>query len=242
MDQHPTSENQVNIPEDESCQAREAHQKLKKRILIAFVCMLAFAVVGLLALSALDHLGQAETPEEQETKHPPATIIYADADYDYDIMKDDAYLSLDRAIYYTDTRTNEKIIIEDKAIQNNNYGPAVKVLKKMVDAIIAGDHETYNDLFSSNYYAVDGRKPEEPFTMQQVYDIHFIRVDETDKSDKEFGRYTQYEFIVEYKIRRNNGTLHVGLDHDTTLKRYFVLSDSTETDVLIDQVGEFIYK
>ena len=77
--------------------------------------------------------------------------------------------------------------------------------------------------------------------MQQVYDIKLTFVNEFDTSDAEFGRYTQYEFIVEYKIHKNNGTFVVGLDHDTTRRQYFVLSDSVTDDVLIDQVSEYGY-
>lgn len=227
--------------EEELRQARASTQKLKKRILIVFTGMLIFAVVGLIAMALIDNWELENSGKEQETQRRPTTIIYYDPDYEYDVMQDEEYLELDRYIYYKDIRTNETIIIEDKAIENNSYGPAVKVLKKLVDAIIAGDHETYNSLFSSNYFKMEGNTPEEPFTMQQVYAIKFTRVNEADVIDDEFGRYTQYEFIVEYKIHKNNGTLHVGLDHDATLRRYFVLSNSTTNEVLIDQVGEYGY-
>ncbi len=242
MDQKPTLQNQSNALEEESRQTREATQRLKKKILIVFAGMIVFAIIALLLIAWIDGMEQDKNnSDEEETKNPPTTIIYYDPDYEYDIMQDEEYLGLDRYIYYKNSRTNETIIIEDKAIQNNNYGPAVQVLKKMIDAIIAGDHEAYNALFSDNYFAVPGRAPEEPFTMQQVYGIKFTVMNEFDTSDEQFGRYTQYEFIVEYKIHKNNGTFVVGLDHDTTRRQYFVLSDSVTDQVLIDQVSEYGY-
>lgn len=231
---------QTNPFEEASRQARESTRKIKRRILIVFAGMVVFAVVGLVALGWLDAWEQQGHDKEKETVRP-TTIIYFEPDYDYNILEDEEYLGLDRYIYYTDKRTNETIILEDKDIDRGSYGAGVKVLKRMVDAIVAGDHEAYNALFSSNYFKTEGNEPEDPFTMQQIYAIKFTRVNEREMSDEEFGRYTQYEFIVEYKIHKNNGTLHIGVDHDATLKRYFVLSDSTSNQVLIDQIGDFIY-
>ena len=228
--------------EEESRQAKVATQKLKKRIMVVIAGMLVFAVVGMLALGWLDSLEQGQNGEEDVTKGRPNTVIYYEPDYDYDIMKDQEYLDLDRYIYYKDKQTNETILIEDKDIEKNNYGPAVQTLKKMIDAIIAGDHEAYNALFSSNYFANEKNKPEEPFTMQQVYDILFTKVNVSYCSDEEFGKYTMYEFEVEYKIHKNNGTFRVDLGHDDSRKQYFILSDSTSNEVLIDQILGYNYK
>lgn len=230
----------VNRFEEESRKAREASQKLKKRILIIAACMVVFAFAATLIMPVLDRALSGEEQEEETTRRPN-TVIYCEADYDYDIMQDTEYLELDRYIYYKDARTNETIILLDHEI--DGYGPAMVTLKAMIDAIIAGDHEAYNALFSDTYYATDeARQPEPPFTMQQVYDILITRVEVTDIVDEEFGKYTQYEYTVEYKIHKNNGTFRTDLGHDDSRKQYFILSDSTDSQVLIDQILGYQYK
>ena len=88
----------------------------------------------------------------------------------------------------------------------------------------------------------EGREPEPPFTMQQVYDILITRVAVTDVVDEKLGKYTQYEYTVEYKIHKNNGTFRTDLGHDDSRKQYFILSDSTGSEVLIDQILGYQYK
>lgn len=238
----PTEETTPNQFEEESIKAREATKKLKRNIIIVLASMLVFAVVGSLALGWLNQLEADKQAEEQETMGRPSSIdFYPYIDYDYNVMKDPEYLDLDRYIYYKNGDTNETFIIEEKDINHNNYGPAVQTLKKMIDAIIAGDHETYNSLFSANYFAVEKNQPEEDFTMQQVYDIMFTKVKVTDIVDDKLGRYTQYEFEVEYKIHKNNGTFRTDIGMDESRRQYFVLSDSTSDKVLIDQILYFNY-
>ena len=229
----------VNIFEEEARRAKAATDRLKKIILIIAATMVVFAVVALCLIPMLDKaLNGAE--KEEVTTRPPNTVLYYDPDYDYDIMQDEEYLGLDRYIYYKDARTNETIILLDHEIKD--YGAGMVTLKTMIDAIIAGDHETYNSLFSDNYFAVEGREPEDPFTMQQVYDILITRVNVADVVDEEVGKYTQYEYTVEYKIHKNNGTFRTDLGHDDSRKQYFILSDSTGEEVLIDQILGYNYK
>ncbi len=231
-------EKAVNKFELEARQAREATKKLKKTILIVAAGMVVFMVAALLLMPVLDRAING-TGEEESTARQN-TVIYYEPDYEYDIMQDAEYLELDRYIYYTDIRTNETIIIPDDKVAS--YGPAVVTLKTMIDAIIAGDHETYNSLFSTNYYEADeNRKPEPPFTMQQLYDIELTLVSTEDRVEDN-KRYTLYVYDVEYKIHKNNGTFRVDLGHDDSRAQRFILSNSTGDRVLIDQIGDFIYK
>jgi hypothetical protein len=57
----------------------------------------------------------------------------------------------------------------------------------------------------------------------------------------EKGKYTQYEYEVEYKIRLNDGTFRTDIGHDESKKQYFILSDSVSDDVLIDQILDYNY-
>ena len=237
-EEETSSAENINRFEEESRKAREATLKLKKKILIVAAGMVAFTIIAMVLMPVLDRALNKE-PHEEETTRRPNTVIYYDPDYEYDIMKDQEYLELDRYIYYKDARTNETIILLDHEIQG--YGPAMVTIKKMIDAIIAGDHETYNSLFSKNYFAVEGREPEPPFTMQQVYDILITRMEVTDVVDETLGKYTMYTYTVEYKIHKNNGTFRTDLGHDDSRKQYFILSNSTGPQVLIDQILGYNY-
>jgi len=193
---------------------------------------MAFAVVAIPLISYLDSLEKKEN-EEKETKKE-STIIFYEADWDLNIMEEPGYLAMDRTVYYCDEQYGITEALDDK--NRAEFGPAVAVLCEMIERIIAGDADGYNDLFSSNYY--ENNDPEPPFTMQQVYDIKLTKVKEMQTSQG----YTQYEFDVEYRIRHNNGTFRTDIDEGESRKQYFVLSDSTSKKVLIDQILGYNYQ
>ncbi|MBO5512793.1 MAG: hypothetical protein J6J01_02810 [Oscillospiraceae bacterium] len=221
--------------EEQSRMAKESTRKLKRNMLIVIISMVIFAVIAFPLIGFLDKL-QTGGAEEETPKLPPSSIIFATPDYEYDIMKDPDYLQLNRRIYYCDERSGMTEELTDKTV--TGYGPAAVVLRDFINTIIAGDADAYNALFSSNYYA--NHDPEAPFTMQRLYDIKLTKINESIVSG-ESGKYTQYEFEVEYKIRLNDGTYRTDIGHDESKKQYFILSDSTSEEVLIDQILEFNY-
>jgi len=235
MNEQPTPHDHPNQFEEESQKAHQATQRLKNRIMIIFACMLAFAVVGLLALSWIDNYEEDKKNGEKETMAPPSTPAIFPADYDRDIMQYQEYLELNRNFYHYNNHTGERSLILEEDIDINAYGPAVRVLKNMIKAIIAGDHEAYNALFSENYYELHGNQPQDEFTMQQVYDITFTFCEESEKTSEEIGKYIQYEFWVEYKIHENNFTFRQDLGQDDSRRQYFILTDMSG-EVMIDQV------
>ena len=222
--------------EEQSRAARESTRRLKRNMIIVLVCMVAFAVVAIPLINILDKLQNGEDTEETG-KLPPSSIIFATPDYEYDIMQDEEYLQLNRRIYHCDERSGLTEELTDKNI--GGYGPAARVLREAINAIIAGDADAYNSLLSDNYYA--NNEPESPFTMQRLYDIKITKVNETIKSGEK-GKYTQYEYEVEYKIRLNDGTFRTDIGHDESKKQYFILSDSVTGDVLIDQILDYNYR
>ncbi len=224
--------------EIEGQKAAEATKKLKKRMMIVIICMVVFAVVAMPLISVIDQYLTGEGNEPETEKRPPSSIIFAEIDYEEDIMKDREYLALDRSLYYHDERAGTMEVLDQKTLLSR--GPAVIVLSECIDSIIMGDAEAYNALFSDNYY--EKNEPEAPFTMQRLYDIHISLVNQTNVNPESGKAYTQYEFEVWYKIRLNNGTYRTDIGHDESRKQYFVLSDSTGDEVLIDQILNFNYQ
>ncbi len=218
---------------EQSRQAQEATRSLKRKMIIVLVCLVAFTVVCIPLISFLDNLEKKEKGEVAETKKE-STIIFHEPDWDLDIMKEPGYLALDRTVYYCDAQYGLTVALDEK--NRDKYGPAVTVLNRMIELIIAGDTEGYNKLFSRNYYENHDEEP--PFTRQQLYDIKITKVKETNMD----AGYIQYEFEVEYRIRNNNGTFRTDIGDGESRKQYFVLSDSTSKDVLIDQILKYNYR
>ena len=219
--------------EEQSRQAMESTKRLKKRMVVVIICLAIFAVIAIPLISFLDKVENEGNREEIET-HKSSTIIFHEADWDLDIMKEAGYISLDRTIYYCDSQYGMTVALDEK--NKDDFGPAVIVLTSMIERIIAGDAEGYNQLLSANYF--ENHDPEPPFTMQQLYDIKLTKIKETETSKG----YIQYEFEVEYRIRHNNGTFRTDIGDDESKKQYFVLSDSTSKEVLIDQILNYIHK
>jgi hypothetical protein len=219
--------------EEQSRQARESTRKLKQRMIIVIICLAVFTVIAIPLISFLDNLEKQQSVEELESKKE-STIIFFEPNWELDIMKDPAYLALDRTVYYSDVQYGITVALDQKNV--NKYGPAVEVLNQMIQFIIAGDADGYNQLLSINYLENNDFEP--PFTMQQLYDIRISKVQETIVN----GEYTQYEFELEYRIRNNDGTFRTDIGSDESKRQYVILSNSTSNDVLIDQILGYKYK
>lgn len=228
-------ENQNRFAE-ESDRAQASNRRLKRTMLAVIAGMVVFVIIAIPLIRFLDGLESGNGGKETKPL-PPSSIIFAKPDYDFDIMKDGEYLELNRRIYHCDERTGLTEELTDKNI--TGYGAAAAVLRDMIQTIIAGDADGYNELFSENYYA--NHEPEAPFTMQRLYDIKLTKVSETTVQG-ESGKYTQYDYEVEYKIHQNDGTFRTDIGHDESRKQYFVLSDSTADRVLIDQILNYNYQ
>ena len=218
-------------------QAREATRKLKRKMIIVIVCMVAFAVIAIPLIQILDNLAQGGNPTGDHSPSLRPNGNFYEPDYECNIMLDPEYLELNRRVYHCDERSGLTEELTEKNMPN--YGEAAAVLCDMLNAVIMGNADAYNELFSTNYFA--NHDPESPFTMQRIYDIKLTKVSESTVASKT-GKYTQYEYEVEYKIRRNDGTFRTDIGQDESKKQYFILSDSTSDTVLIDQILEYNYK
>ena len=223
-------QNNLNF-EEQSRIAKESTRKLRRKMIIVLACMVTFAVIAIPLINFLSQIQNKNNKEEEETKAPSSTIIFATPDFEYNIMEDEKYLGMNRRIYFCDDRYGTTVELTDKNI--SVYGESAVVMRDLINAIIAGDADAYNALFSEDYFAY--HKPESPFTMQRLYDIKLTLIDETEKTD-ERGKYTQYEYVVEYKIQLNNGTFRTDIGHDESRMQYFVLTSTAAGDVLIDQI------
>lgn len=231
MNQSPEN-TPINQFEEEGRRAAEAAKKLKRRVVLGIILAVVFVAVAIPLLTLLDK-AKDDSGATAVKPSKPSSVIFYTPDYDrtVNIRTDPSYLALNRAVrlkrgQYTVTITEDDV---------SNLSPAVGVLYELIESIINGDAETYNALFSDRYYAEDGVEPEDPFTMQRVYDIVIEELREQTVKDTIDGQYTEYIYSVEYKINRNDGTYRVDIGHDASRAQYFVLTDR-DGEVKIDRL------
>ncbi len=218
--------------------AREQTKKLKKIIIIAFCVMLAFAIVYFVFTAFLydavsetlfgyfpwmeDLLTGGAGNEYQGNNF---TTIFYPIDYDYDIMKDKEYLGLDRKIYYFADQSQLGSMIELDESNRDKQAMGVTLLCEMVESIIMGDAEAYNACFSDYYFEHKEVEPDPGFTMTQLYDIKITNFGQQKVTDKKLGTYTEYRFVLQYSIHKNNGTFRNDIGSDGNAATYIIITD-----------------
>ena len=163
------------------------------------------------------------------------TIIFHEANYDYDIMKDENYLELDRNVRFENSQNGITVEIVDDNLNDvpSDIRDSFSVIYNFIDYAISGDHQKLNDLFSDEYIEADGETKME-FTMQQLYNIKVTYI--TDATAESDGyTYSSQDFWLEYMIRRNNGTFRNDMASDCIKKEYVRITNRDgeyEIDVL----------
>ncbi len=224
MNQAPTPNNF----QEEARHAREATKRLKRRMLIVIACMVAFVAIAIPLINVLEQVtNEKENPPAQTVR--PGSVIFYTPDYDANILKDPEYLELDRDFRLKDG--NITTTLDPKRI--HSYSPGIGVIYELVNAVINGDADAYNALFSDAYF--DENDPEPPFTMQRVYDIVIVKIREQTVVSETAGKYSEYIYELEYKINRNDGTYRTDIGHDASRSQYFCITDK-EGEVKIDRL------
>ena len=219
--------------------AREQTKKLKKIILIVFISMLVFMVLyfvfdSFLAETLAGYFPWLDDGAGNVYEGNNFSNLFYPVDYDYNIMKDEEYLGLDRNVYYyEDPQQYGSVVILDKE-NCGKQAVGVTLLYDMVNAIIEGDVDTYNECYSDYYFEHKEIEPDPGFTMTQLYDIRITNMGTKRVEDKELGSYTQYEFVLQYSIHKNNGTFRSDIGSDKNAANYIVITDRNNGELLIE--------
>lgn len=212
--------------------ALEQSRKAKKAILTVFGGVVLFIVFFSFLFNVIDLEGLLDGSKKDTYNPTNQTIIFFTPDYDEDIYQDSEYMSLDRNIYIYDIDTGVTESIESEDLEG--YGDGVKFVVDLVNSIIAGNAELYNDFFSDECFYNDLVEEKEAFTMQKLYNIKITCMNETDVSDNT-QTYRQYEIILEYMIRNNNGTFRTDIGSDASKMQYLVITDRSG-ELLIENI------
>jgi hypothetical protein len=209
-------------------------QKKKKILLIAVLIVIGvFVLVGitLLILSAVRHhvwdrrVQDHMNPTERRYIHP-------DADWDRNIFEDSFYMSLDRSIKYNDG-VGITVMTEEN---QSRYPPAAQFMYDVVQLIINGDYEAYNEIFADEYY--DQVRFEDlrlAFPMQPLYNIEIQTLRESEDR-------TTTEVKLTYMIHRNDGMFRPDLPYDEPSIKPFVYRLIIDADGEIKVSHKFPYQ
>lgn len=198
----------------------------KKKLLIVIGAVVLVMILLFGASYAIDAYYKS-----RENVQKPIDFDFYPADYSENIYDDQAYNDLikDGFISYTDGASGVTIGTSLDSVQK--YGSDVKFMVDYIYSIINGDADAYNAFFSESYIKANGKL--EKFTMQKLYDVNITKLTSEEVSGKN-GTYTKYEFILEYKILKNNGTFRNDIG-DGSKKQYITITTESGK-LLIDSI------
>ena len=150
-------------------------------------------------------------------------IEFYPVDEELDIFSDEEYMAYDRNVSYYDPDTGATYSVEEKDLATQEE--YVRFFYSYFQTVIWGDAVNYAEHFSLSY---EGELPED-FTMQMVYDIQI----QPHLSSGEGNTY-----IVDYKIRKNNGTFRRDIGSDEGREYLFTLIEE-QGELVILEMGPY---
>ncbi len=216
-------QNQIEKKDKRELSAAEKHKRTKAAILIVFAASLGLLLLYL----AVPGLFGESTGGERETAAPvDPSKLYETKDADFDIFEYEEYLKYDRTVYIEDPSMSTTESVDSATL--SKHGDGFIHLYELLHLVMEGDVEAYNAMVSSALQ-------KESFTQQQLYDIHVTKHSKGDKTDGEES-YTEYVFLVEYKIHENNGSFRNDIEPDAGRPQYFVINDREGRLLLMDVI------
>lgn len=196
---------------------------MKKRILTFGAIVLAVLIVLFVALWVVDTLAKRSVgvPDGTYEFYPP---------YDGDIMENPEYLALNRMVDYCNDPLGYGLRQSITEENEEEFDAAVLFLRDYLQAVIAGDAETYNGFFNQTYF--EDNDPKSAFYQQMLYNM-VIYFESTEKQD---GGDTLTTYRLEYMIYRNNGSFHKDVGSDAILPRHVTLRIGADGTIRIERI------
>ena len=192
--------------------------------------MVTFLAVGSMVLERVDwgSLFPPRDREEDLTAPLVDTDLFYTPNYDENIFNDAGYMDLNRLISFKESGMALMMTEE----QCREYGKLAAFFADYIGAIIRGEADNYNALFSDDYFK--SSKPKGRFTMQKLYDIEVEKL-----TEEVVGNYTRYRVSVKYKIRLNNGSFRNDVASDGARAQLLLLDDRSGR-ILINSVSHYV--
>lgn len=181
----------------------------------------------------------------------PTTILYYTPDWTENIFDDEDYVYLIKDYVIEYKKGNVSVKFTDDIQKIEQYSSYAKFIYDYIETVKHGDNEAYNGYFFDEYFETHEKK--QPFTMQKIYDLYVTEFDTFDQAlasyswiniDEDYAWAADKSLIgleVRYKIRKNNGTFRIGIDHDVYQPELFILAYDKNGDLkIVDIVNKYI--
>ena len=199
-------------------------KKLKKIILVtATVCLSVLLIIGIIATVSLLVLNKVSQNDNTE---PTVSYQFFLPDREANILEDEDYLQKDLIIKYSNGV--ETFPLAEK--NSSEFGNGAAFFLEYFDALIGGEEDKMNSLYTDEYVSVHGK--EDDFTMQRAYDMNVLYLGE--KSTENSSYDVAYEYVVNYKIMRNDGTFRRDIPSDASRAQLFYIVNTADGYKLLD--------
>ncbi len=211
----------------------EGRKKQARTLLIVLAVL--FAVLLVLNLLSDSSVLSKLLPHKGGDDGEREPVFLFNPDYELNIFEDEGYLNLNRLIRYQEGAITIYLVNENDYLAGGK--PAV-FFGEYFDAVIRGDHNRYNALLSKDFIEKNGTK--DRFTMQQLYDIEIVKLNEFIEDEGTPQQITVTEFRVSYRIRRNNGTFRDDLESGAARPQIYQLICTDRTgEIKLQSVSEY---
>lgn len=212
---------------------RAKEKRLVKSLFAVVLALIAVFLSAnlLLESGALDGLLGKEIKYRE---YPPIEDLYP-ADFDYNVFENAEFVSKPKGFKFTKDGVTQYLEADSEIAQRGVYA---KFFAEYFEAVINGDHETYNSFLSIAYRKEHGEK--KPFTMQMLYDMEVTFKEQYYENENTPDQIEVTVFDVGYRIMMNNGTYRNNLASDSRRDMKYVLHKNLDGDIEIFEMEEYL--
>ena len=204
------------------------NEKRKKKPAVIFISVIGCVVVVVSMVYLILYL-----ISRNNIPKTAGDVFLYEPDYNAQIMTEEDYLIKDRRISYSDGFGTWPIYDE-----NGVYHTSDEVqlfLIEYINDLIKGDAAGLKAKYSDEL--VKKLKLPDKMTQQRIYETKLTELSKKEITENG-NTYFEYEFKIDYKIMRNDGTFRVDLASDSVKGQYFTIMQ-TDGEIIITKVVEY---
>lgn len=179
----------------------------KKNIIISLLCIIVLLAIACFIFIFLKD--DVKNPEDGNFDE----IHYHLPSYDENIFENKAYIEFQKDLIFSSGGV-EQIYSYDEI---DEVSEACKFFLSYFQTVINGEYEKYPDYFITDFF---DDKPK--FTMQMIYEP-YVKFHSESKDEVDGEEIRLENFIVQYKIFKNNGTFRKGVSSNTAVPQIYQL-------------------
>ena len=230
---NPSVESQKEIPSNENIKKEKNSKKSLYTILGASISIILLIVILLPIINSSD-LGGKYYQDNWLTDPIPDREAILDIyvpDWESDIYTVKGYLEVMNDLKYFPDGSNSTTLSKNEYLQFG--GKPLVFLGEYFDALLRGDNEAINKMYSENYFKSHDKFSE--FPKQKLFDIKVLKYYYNDPA-YDYTNCDDYYFIVSYKIYHNDGLFRKDIDEHSELPQLIKILIYDDGHGEIDQV------